>query len=163
MKNWAASIWRAIGWPFRSVGQGLIWALNLSSDQIRALMCWAMLTGIAVIGSWNVGLTLLADHAVHAKVSESAFFSILTEQIRYNSVLQALMIFGIVSIAIQAGTFKAKVGDLIDIDATMKQAIDDAPNIVAATTDHPPVIPAAEPGPEISPVPPAPYQDDPRP
>lgn len=161
MKKIVASIWRGIGWPFRSAGQALIWALNLGGDQIRALMCWAMLTGIAVIGSWNIGLTLLADHAVHGKVSEAAFFGILTEQIRYNSILQALMIFGVVSIAIQAGSFKAKIGDLIDIDATMKQAINANPDVVA--TDAPPVAPAIDPVPDAPAASPAPYQDDPKP
>lgn len=99
-----------------------MWAVCFSGDQIRALMCWAMLAGIAVLGLTNIGMTYAASNAVATGEKAQPFLDILIEQIRYNSILQGLMIGGVVMIAVQAGTLKAKIGELVDVEATLRQA-----------------------------------------
>ncbi len=108
--------------PFKAIAAPFVWAINLNGDQIRALMCWAMLGGIAALGFTNIGLTYTAHHAIEAGEITKPFTGILIEQIRYNSALQALMIAGVVMIAVQAGTLRAKLGDMIDFEAQLKAA-----------------------------------------
>lgn len=114
--------WSACGAPFRVIGSAIMWAVCFSGDQIRALMCWAMLAGIAVLGFTNIGMTYAASNAVAAGEKAQPFLDILIEQIRYNSILQGLMIGGVVMIAVQAGSLKAKIGELVNVEATLRQA-----------------------------------------
>lgn len=119
--------------PFRAIAAAVLWAVCFNGDQIRALMCWAMLAGIAVLGFTNIGMTFAAQSAVAAGEASRPFLDILIEQIRYNSILQGLMIGGVVIIAIQAGSFRAKIGDMIDVETQIKAAI-------AATSPTEPTI-----------------------
>ena len=115
-------IGNVITWPFRMVGSAFFAVISLSADQIRSVCVWAMCGGIAVLGFTNVWHAYQVDHAVHEVHDHNALVGISTMSIQYNSILQLVMVFGVVIIAAQLSTFKAKIGDLVDVESQVRRA-----------------------------------------
>jgi hypothetical protein len=124
-----------LGWPFRLFGKAFCFAVNLNGDQLRALCVWAMCGGIAVLGFTNIWHTLMVDHAVAAGRDHTPLIELATQSVRYNSVLQFIMVAGVVVVAAQLTSFKGKLGDMINVEAAVVKAMQQSPDI---PTQEPP-------------------------
>lgn len=130
--------------PFAALAAGIMWAVGFNSVQIRALMCWAMLGGIAVLTFVNVGHTYAANVVIErlrardADLDQTPFLDLLIEQIRANSILQGLMVVGVVIIAVQANSFKARLGEWLEVETDLKDAAKSAMHN-AAEKSHGPI------------------------
>lgn len=99
-----------VGWLLGFIPRALRYALSLNARQIRALMCWGMLGGVAI-----EGLTVIC----FVLVSERFDRDLLKTVILYSEWLRIAMVGGVIAIAIQANRAKVRVGNSIDLETTM--------------------------------------------
>ncbi|OGT55468.1 MAG: hypothetical protein A3E01_09170 [Gammaproteobacteria bacterium RIFCSPHIGHO2_12_FULL_63_22] len=104
LREWTA--W-AFGWIARSVR----FALDMNARRIRALTVWAIVLGIAVEGVCVIFL-LLAARRLDRNLVEMV--------ILYSEWLRLGMVGGVIVIAVQANSFKARLGEFVDISANVR-------------------------------------------
>jgi hypothetical protein len=110
-------IGRAFTAPFRALYAAACAMFNMSADQLRAMMCWGMLGGIVALSFQNIWLVHLGYKSVAEKEwNFEGFLEWLLHPIQYNSALCALFAIGVVFIGVQAGTLKARLGDLVNLE-----------------------------------------------
>lgn len=111
IRTFFASIGSALGWLLGFIPRGLRYALSLSATQIRALMCWGMLAGVAVEGLTVILLVI---------ASGRFDLSLIKTVILYSEWLRIAMTGGVVAIAVQANSIKARIGEQFEISTMIR-------------------------------------------
>lgn len=105
-----------ISWLFGWIANSVRFGLSMTAQQIRALMCWGMLLGVAVEGVCVMFL-VLASRRYNLEVVMTVIF--------YSELLRIVMVLGVVFIAIQANSIKARIGDTFDFEAVVEKGMKD--------------------------------------
>jgi hypothetical protein len=100
-----------LGKPFRALGSGIYFLLNLTTQQMRALFSLVMLGGMVVLSLVNVWYSYRAEGTVEKGHEYHSFFELIQEQLRFNSGLIAWFALIMGLIVFGAEVFRAKMGD----------------------------------------------------
>lgn len=98
-------------WAFGWIAHSLRFALSMNARQIRALTVWAIVLGIAIEGMCVIFL-LLASRRLNLELVRLV--------ILYSEWIRLGMVFGVIGIAMQANSFKARLGEFVDISANVR-------------------------------------------
>lgn len=98
-----------LGSPFRMFRALAGAIINLSSTQVKSLFSVAMLGGIVSLSAENWTIMYLAQHAVEQGDTFRAWFEMLLERTRYNSILQGFFAFIMGLVVFGADFFRAKI------------------------------------------------------
>ena len=107
----AGAVAAMFAWAFGWIARSVRYALNMNARQIRALMCWGMLLGVAVEGFTVIALLWWPPRQASA--------ALLREVILYSEWLRIGMVMGVVLIATQANAMKARLGEFVEIDTNI--------------------------------------------
>ncbi len=102
-------------WAFGWIARSLRFALSMNARQIRALTVWAIVLGIAVEGMCVIFL-LLASRRLDGELVRMV--------ILYSEWIRLGMVGGVIIIAMQANSFKARLGEFVDISANVRDRSD---------------------------------------
>lgn len=105
--TWLTAIGRGLGYPFRACGAACRFLIDLTPGQMKSLLTLAMIGGIVAISGQNVWYLFMAKAALHAH-GHKEFFDLVTEQMKFNSYLQAWFAFIMGMIVFGADYVRAK-------------------------------------------------------
>lgn len=97
-------------WLFGWVANSVKFALSMNATQIRALMCWGMLLGVAIEGA-SVLFVLMISRRFDADLIRDVIF--------YSEIARLSMIAGVIIIAVQANSLKARLGDNFELETAL--------------------------------------------
>lgn len=100
-----------LGTPFRAIAASARFLVDLTPQQLKSIFSLGMLGGMIALSWHNVWYTYRAEAAVAKGAAYKDFFTLLAEQIRFNSYLVAwfALIMGLVVFG--ADYIHAKWGD----------------------------------------------------
>lgn len=109
--NWLVAFLHWLNTPFRTLALALRFLVDLTPQQLKSVFSLGMLGGMMALSWHNVWYTYRAEAAVAKGVAYKDFFTLLAEQIRFNSYLLAwfALIMGLVVFG--ADYIRAKWGD----------------------------------------------------